>query len=578
MARLRRSKLPIASGLTFAFGTAVALTFAALAAAVIQEKAFYAAMQHYNDELFPSVLSTQSMQSHLAAIGRAESMYVASSSSAEMKDLENGIFQERQLLQTDLQQCETLAGDTQGHEDCEQISSRASAYLVLEEKVLALSRDRAVPGQHEAAVGLLVGASSEALNASSGAVQARINHIKAMAANVAGQSENLYRHGLYWVIGIGCLALFSAAAAVIRIAASFSRPLARAVQLAEQVARGDLTGHVDPTEIQSAEVHFLFVAFDRMSSQLSHLISEVQSSAQAVDGTAIEIAQSSNDLSLRTQQQAANLEQTAASMEQITALGKNNSSNAATADRLAQEARELAESGGSVVAEAVSAMSTISEGSAKISSIIGVIDEIAFQTNLLALNAAVEAARAGDQGRGFAVVASEVRALAQRSAEAARQINVLISDSANKVRVGSDLVDRSGQALSKILHSVRQMTGLIKQIAAASFEQAQGVQRINEVILGLDGATQHTAALVEQGSNASRSLQDQATRLSKIASSFVLKPFVDSPVLASGKPASSSESMSWQGRRSVSVPAPAVIAVFESESRLPSKEATGRLA
>jgi methyl-accepting chemotaxis protein len=296
-----------------------------------------------------------------------------------------------------------------------------------------------------------------------------------------------------------------------------------------------------------------------MSSQLSHLISEVQSAAQAVDGTAIEMAQSSGDLSLRTQQQAANLEQTAASMEQITALGNNNSSNAATADKLAQEARELAETGGSVVAQAVSAMSTISEGSAKISSIIGVIDEIAFQTNLLALNAAVEAARAGDQGRGFAVVASEVRLLAQRSAEAAREINVLITDSANKVRVGSDLVDRSGQALSKILHSVRQMTGLIKQIATASREQAEGVQRINEVVLDLDGATRQTAALVEQGSNASRSLQDQATRLSRIASSFVLKPFVESPVLASAAPS-----------------APAVIRAFESRSDLSSKTVTRR--
>jgi methyl-accepting chemotaxis protein len=270
----------------------------------------------------------------------------------------------------------------------------------------------------------------------------------------------------------------------------------------------------------SDEVCALFNALNEMSSHLSGLITEMRNSAQAVGATADEIARSNQELSQRTQQQASNLEETGASMEEVTSLCKNNSDNAGTADKLAHEAREQAESGGVVVGRAVDAMGAISKGSAKISSIIGVIDEIAFQTNLLALNAAVEAARAGDQGRGFAVVASEVRALALRSADAAKQIKALIIDSANKVQAGTELVDRSGQALSQILKSVREMTTLIKEIANSSHEQAEGVQRINEVILHLDGATQQNAVLVEEGSKASRILKDQATTLFQKTSFF----------------------------------------------------------
>jgi methyl-accepting chemotaxis protein-1 (serine sensor receptor) len=231
---------------------------------------------------------------------------------------------------------------------------------------------------------------------------------------------------------------------------------------------------------------------------------------------------SNEELSERTQQQAASLEETAAAMEQITSIGKNNADNARNADQLARDAQRLAETGGSIVSQAVSAMGAINDCSAKISDIISVIDEIAFQTNLLALNAAVEAARAGEQGRGFAVVASEVRALAQRSADAAKQIKSLIIDSAEKVRTGTELADRSGQALSEILSSVRKMTGLISEITGWVQEQSQRVVRVNEAILRLDGATQQNAALVEEGSAASRTLQEQADAMARRASFFRL--------------------------------------------------------
>jgi methyl-accepting chemotaxis protein len=335
---------------------------------------------------------------------------------------------------------------------------------------------------------------------------------------LAAQSEELYHRGIRHLIVTICLLAVYVVWSQRQLEGSITRPIALAVDMATAVAQGTLTRHDDLGG--KDELSALVTLLSQMSVQLSGLITEVLGSAQAVSVTAGEIAQSNEELSSRTQQQAASLQETAASMEQITSLGRNNSDNAANADRLAQQARELAESGGSIVAQAVDAMGVINQGSARISNIIGVIDDIAFQTNLLALNAAVEAARAGEQGRGFAVVASEVRALAGRSADAAKQIKTLITDSAGKVRAGTELVDRSGQALSQILASVREMTGLIKEIANSSHEQAAGVQRINESILQLDGATQQNAALVEQSSAASRTLQTQAEALAHRGAHF----------------------------------------------------------
>ena len=255
-------------------------------------------------------------------------------------------------------------------------------------------------------------------------------------------------------------------------------------------------------------------------SKLIETISEIAEAASTVAQGVQEIAQGNADLSQRTEEQASSLEETASSMEQMTSTVKQSSQNAMEANTLASEAQKKAEQGGSVVAEAVTAMGEINASSKKIADIIGVIDEIAFQTNLLALNAAVEAARAGEQGRGFAVVAGEVRSLAQRSAGAAKEIKDLIRDSVTKVENGAKLVNLSGETLDTIVDSVKQVSAMMAEISTASMEQTSGIEQVNVAVSQMDEMTQQNAALVEQASATGEALADQASQLRQQVSFF----------------------------------------------------------
>ena len=286
-------------------------------------------------------------------------------------------------------------------------------------------------------------------------------------------------------------------------------------------ADGDLTRRVRTTG-KSGFYVTLAEGMNQILESNTALVRDVQRAAREVASSADEIARGNLDLSQRTEETASSLEETASSMEEMTSTVRQNADNAAQANQLAAAARLQAEKGGGVVSEAVAAMQGINAASAKIADIIGVIDEIAFQTNLLALNAAVEAARAGEQGRGFAVVASEVRNLASRSAEAAKEIKTLIQDSTRRVEQGARLVDQSGQTLTEIVASVKKVTDIVSEIAAASAEQAAGIDEVNKAVTSMDEVTQNNAALVEQASAAAQALLDQARSLDdKVAKCLV---------------------------------------------------------
>ncbi len=302
-----------------------------------------------------------------------------------------------------------------------------------------------------------------------------------------------------------------------------------AVAMAARIANGDLGSDGDDKRFADGS---LLAELVRMRGRLTGIVGEVQHGSQAVSTAAQQIAKGNDDLSQRTQEQASSLEETAASMEQMTSTVKQNAENANYANQLASGARDQAERGGRVAAQAVLAMGEINTSSRKIADIVGLIDEIAFQTNLLSLNAAVEAARAGEQGRGFAVVASEVRNLSQRSAAAAKEIKGLINESVARVQAGSELVDQSGAALTDIVDSVKKVTDIVAEIAAASQEQSAGIDQVNRAVMQMDEVTQQNAALVEEASAAARAMEDQAGELQRQMGFFRLEGGVESPAPA----------------------------------------------
>jgi methyl-accepting chemotaxis protein len=285
----------------------------------------------------------------------------------------------------------------------------------------------------------------------------------------------------------------------------------------QTIVKSALDGDLRPRVDLRGKQGFLEVlgrGLNQLLDNMSTIITQITTAAIDVHKGAEEISQGNANLSQRTEEQSSSLEETASSMEEMTSTVKQNADNAGQANQLASAARDQAEKGGAVVAKAVRAMTDINEASAKIADIISVIDEIAFQTNLLALNAAVEAARAGEQGRGFAVVASEVRALAGRSATAAKEIKELIQDSVRKVGDGSTLVTQSGQTLEQIVISVKKVSDIVAEIAAASREQSIGIDQVGRAVTQMDELTQQNAALVEQATAASQAMTEQARQLS----------------------------------------------------------------
>ncbi|MFT0531523.1 methyl-accepting chemotaxis protein [Castellaniella hirudinis] len=345
------------------------------------------------------------------------------------------------------------------------------------------------------------------------------------------QAEDTHLSWVTVIVGVSMVvALLFAIAAYLFLQRVVLRPLRRAGEHFDRIAAGDLTADIQVPSRN--EIGVLYLAMQRMQDGLVQMVAQVRGGVGEIRTGSREIFAGNTDLSSRTEQQAASLQQTAASMEQLSSTVRQNSDNAEQADKLAKTAAAVAQQGGAAVSSVAETMSGITSSSSKIAEIVSVIDGIAFQTNILALNAAVEAARAGEQGKGFAVVAGEVRSLAQRSAQAAKEIKTLIDDSVTRIHEGSERVQDAGRIMADIVQSVQGVTAIMNEISSASREQADGIGQINAAVADMDQVVQQNAALVQQATSAAGALQAQAEHLSAAVAVFRIQdsgPVIDVP-------------------------------------------------
>jgi methyl-accepting chemotaxis protein len=425
--------------------------------------------------------------------------------------------------------------DLKEHSDTfNQALAELQAMPLTAESASALAKVQPLVKKYLAAAVRVVGASSadlQAAQASVPALQQAFSELEKEMETLSGTIEQngaalntqAKAHVDSTRLAIGASLLLACAvmmAAALWLARSMTQPMAYAVGVADRLAQGDLASAIQPAG--NDETVRLLQSMAHMQNSFSGIVRDVKTNADEVASTSAQIAQGNLDLSNRTEQQASALQQTAATMEELGSNVRNNADNAQQANTLALGATTVAARGGEMMGQVVQTMTGINDSAKKIADIIGVIDSIAFQTNILALNAAVEAARAGEQGRGFAVVASEVRNLAQRSAEAAREIKVLISTSVERVDQGTLQVGQAGQTMDEIVSAIRRVAAIVTEISAASAEQSAGVNAVGQAVSQMDQATQQNAALVEESAASAASLTQQAQQLVGTVAAFRL--------------------------------------------------------
>jgi methyl-accepting chemotaxis protein len=512
------SRLRIGQRLTLVFGLVIALFMAMAAAAYVSIRSLDADMGSIVSGRYPSTVLANKLKSDVGDVSRSMMSVLVMTDETQVK---------KELASIDTQM------------KAQQISLDALSIKVTDEagqaqlKAIMAVRDKFVPAQTTFVQLVSEGNKEDALVKylfSVRAVQTKylaaldklveLQHAQMEAAGAASAAQAL-RTG--WLIaGLALAATLASVIVGFLATRSITRPLTRAVAIARKVAAGDLSSRI---EVRTKdETGQLMAALCDMNQSLRSIVGNVRRGTESIAAASSEIASGNQDLSNRTETQAASLEQTALAMKELTEIVQANAENARQASELASSACAVASEGGAVVTKVVQTMGSIDASSKKVVDIIGVIDGIAFQTNILALNAAVEAARAGEQGRGFAVVAAEVRSLAQRSAAAAREIKSLIGDSVEKVALGSELVGRAGNTMQGVVDSVQRVATIISEIANASQTQSQGIQSVNQTIFQIDASTQQNAALVEQAAAAADSLKQQAAGLEATVSLFTLHP------------------------------------------------------
>ncbi|MCU6434883.1 methyl-accepting chemotaxis protein [Undibacterium sp. Jales W-56] len=487
----------------------------------------------------PSVDAAMGIKERVSRI-RSQEAQVVSAESPEEADKYAGRVKEAVVgLRENEKKYQALISSAAEKAEFDDYLKMMGNYLVLSDKMTALARE----GNNKEATAILRNESSK-LNTQIRSIVDKLVKINSDGGTAAyKRGEEVYRSSRLWIMGVLAASILLGLTLAYWIAHVVASPLQHAVKVAQTVASGDLTSHIEVRSLD--ETGLLLQALKEMNASLLKVVTEVRSGTDQIAEASAQIAEGNLDLSNRTETQASSLAETASSMEELTSTVRHNSDNAHQANQLSISATAVALKGGNVVSQVVDTMGSINASSKKIVDIIAVIDGIAFQTNILALNAAVEAARAGEQGRGFAVVASEVRNLAQRSASAAKEIKELINDSVEKVDQGSRLVDQAGSTMHEVVESVKRVSDIISEITAAGAEQSSGIDQINTAIAQMDQVTQQNAALVEEAAAAASALQDQAANLSEVVSVFKLDQSsmrrtppanVSRPAATSGKP------------------------------------------
>ena len=511
---MRYAHLKIGTRLTLAFSVLLLITAGIAGMAVWRLEALKEANQAIATVQMQRALLTQRWASAIEANWVRTSALMRSSEPAYLTTLRNDMATASESVNQAQKQLEELVHDDRGLALMAEVTRQRKIYSDFRsglQKRLAQGDD--VSQERDGQLKTLADSYLKSVYAVADDAAKSLTAVQAQAHDSATTSQVVLTAGAALALLIGLLL----GAMTTR---SITRPIHRAAEVAGSIRNGDLTSKIDATG--KDETAQMLRRLAGMQDNLRNIVAHVRQGSEAVATASAQIASGNNDLSGRTEEQASALEQTAASMEQLGSTVRQNADNARQANQLALNASTVAVQGGDVVAQVVSTMKGINDSSRKIADIIGVIDGIAFQTNILALNAAVEAARAGEQGRGFAVVASEVRSLAQRSAEAAKEIKALITASVERVEQGTQQADLAGETMTQVVGAIRRVTDIMGEISAASSEQSTGVGQVGEAITQMDQATQQNAALVEESAAAADSLQRQAQELVQVVAVFRL--------------------------------------------------------
>jgi methyl-accepting chemotaxis protein len=513
---MKLGNLKISARLSGVLGLQGLLLVLLAVATLFQLSQIQAEVHEITQNWLPSVERVNQMNTGTSDFRITEMQHVMNTDDAKMAAIEQDMARVLAGFEDDHQAYVKLISSDEEQRLYEAFHAQWKQYLQLHEQVLALSRKN----ENEQARQLLEGSGKTLFDGASAALLKLVdlNHAGAMSATASADAA--YARTLQVVWSVVALALALGLVLAVWLVRSITRPLQVAVVALDRVAQGDLTV---PIESQAQdETGQLLQALQRMQASLITTVGSVRGNAQSVAIASTQIAQGNGDLSQRTEEQASALEQTAATMDQLGSTVRNNADNAQQAHRMSAQASEVAVQGGAVVGQVVDTMQGINASAKRIADIIAVIDGIAFQTNILALNAAVEAARAGEQGRGFAVVATEVRNLAQRSADAAKEIKSLIIDSVERVERGSVLVGQAGTTMQDVVTAIQKVSDIVGEISSASTEQSAGVAQVGQAIAQMDQVTQQNAALVEESAAAAESLKQQAQQLVQAVSVFRL--------------------------------------------------------